>query len=177
VCVVLPAQERFSITTIDDDKEKRESDRWWMQDNKNALLYQGRRVNTSINLIIFQGTDPTMCIKAGTLLTVLLLLVARSEYVSAFVHRYGKIRSCSNALGRRFSNDAFAVTLVLRDALRNPTEEELASDDFMKQVSHSEKIVNMLQSDSDNVVELLKAQLGTFGWHKGVLCNLSYHRR
>ena len=37
---------------------------------------------------------------------------------------------------------------------------ELASDDFMKQVSHTEKIVPMLQSDSDDVVELLKAQLG-----------------
>mmetsp|Transcript_23028 Transcript_23028/g.43814 ORF Transcript_23028/g.43814 Transcript_23028/m.43814 type:complete len:251 (-) Transcript_23028:1209-1961(-) len=98
----------------------------------------------------------------AALLTVLLPLVTRFDNVAAFVYRHGRMGRFPNAIltVRQFSDELIVGNSVQCYAQSSPTVEELASDDFMKQVFHSEKIVTMLQSDPENVLELLKAQLG-----------------
>lgn len=70
---------------------------------------------------------------------------------------------------RTVSRDRVALVSMTKKgytAINLPTVEELSTDDFMKQVSHSQKIVDMMTSDddddddSDKVVDLLRAQLG-----------------
>lgn len=64
---------------------------------------------------------------------------------------------CLGKLGRHRSH--FNISVCCK-AHRVPTLEELSTDGFTKQLSHSENIISMLESESDDVVHLLKAQLG-----------------
>lgn len=77
---------------------------------------------------------------------------------------YGFVSSPNSIDTRRVANDAcdyFGRKFwPLLSSNQLPSVEELASDPFMKQVSHSEKVVQMLSTDPDASVELLKAQLG-----------------
>lgn len=98
------------------------------------------------------------------LVTVLVSLVGPVETSSAFVPVRSQAFSEKGLQGRTyFSNKPILTETARCRAHNSPTAEELATDGFMKQVSHSEKVVAMLQSadsDDEEITTLLKAQLG-----------------